>query len=128
MVQYLCKQGADKEARDEYGGRPRHLAAYEGHLPVLQYLCEQGADIDAKGTDGYGPLHFAAVKGHLFVVQCLCEQGANMDDTTLRRLRWLKHIIFRFYNILLQRAMISLYLFSLDPPPTLTIASLLPTF
>jgi ankyrin repeat protein len=38
VVQYLCEQGADKEARDYRGKTPLHLAASKGHLPVVQYL------------------------------------------------------------------------------------------
>ena len=34
VVQYLCDQGADKEARDYNGRTPLHRAASFGHLPV----------------------------------------------------------------------------------------------
>jgi len=70
VVQYVCEQGADKEARDEYGSwTPPLNAAGKGHLTVVQYLCEQGADKEARGKDGMTALHEAAQEGHLPVVQ-----------------------------------------------------------
>jgi len=42
VVQYLCEQGADKEARDRWGRTPLLWAAEKGHPPVVQYLWEQG--------------------------------------------------------------------------------------
>ena len=71
MVQYLCEQGADKEARCRYGMTPLQKAAYMGFLPVVQYLCEQGADKEARGDYGMTPLRYAAREGHLPVVQYL---------------------------------------------------------
>jgi ankyrin repeat protein len=79
VVQYLCEQGADKEARDDGGKTPLHKAARHRHLPVVQYLCEQGADKEARTDSGWTPLHFAALNGHLPVVQYLCEKGADKE-------------------------------------------------
>ena len=59
VVQYLCEQGADKEAKDRCGHTPLHLAAAKGHLPVVQYLCEQGADKEARSEGGYTPLELS---------------------------------------------------------------------
>ena len=57
--QYLCEQGADKEARDEDGWTPLRTASYNGHLPVVQYLCDQGADKKARNGIGWTPLDMA---------------------------------------------------------------------
>ncbi len=69
MVQYLCEQGADKEATDsgELDRTPLLWAAYYNHLPVVQYLCEQGADKEARGIDGNTPLALGtlSVKAYL---------------------------------------------------------------
>ncbi len=97
VVQYLCEQGADKEARmltmheddeddwadeyseNDYGWTPLHQAAENGHLSVVQYLCEQGADMEAMDLNGDTPLHWAAYNGHLSMMQYLCEQGADKE-------------------------------------------------
>ena len=42
VVQYLCEQGAEKEARDiEYCKTELHVAVFHGRLSVVLYLCEQ---------------------------------------------------------------------------------------
>ena len=85
MQEYCEKPHANKDARDEDGRIPLHLAA-RCHLSVVQYLCEQGADKEARNDGGSStPLLWAAREGHLSVVQYLCEQGAdkgarNSDD------------------------------------------------
>ena len=60
VVQYLYKQGADKEARDADDRTPLLYATDKGHLPMVQYLCEQGADKEARDNNGNTPLHKAA--------------------------------------------------------------------
>jgi len=73
VVQYMCEQGAGKEARDEDDWTPLHRAARYGHLPVMQYMCERGADKEARDQDDWTPLHWAAEDGHLPVMQYLSE-------------------------------------------------------
>ena len=48
MVQYLCEQGADKEARGYGNKTPLHEAARSGHFSAVQSLCEKGVDKDAE--------------------------------------------------------------------------------
>ena len=90
VAQYLCEQGADKEARDYADETPLHSAAEGGHLHVMQYLCEQGADKEVQG-DGGTPLHLATTYGHLSMVQYLCQQGADKEakgDSGRTALHW----------------------------------------
>ncbi len=83
VVQYLCEQGGDKEARDSYGKTPLHYASASGDysdcLLVVQYLCEHGADKEARDSTGKTPLHWAALRGQLLVVQYPCEHGADKE-------------------------------------------------
>jgi ankyrin repeat protein len=79
VVQYLCEQGVDKEARDSSGWTPLHWAADMGHLAVVQCLCEQGADQEARDSYSRTPLLQATWSGHLPVVQYLLEHGANRE-------------------------------------------------
>ena len=38
LVQYLCEQGADKEARDRYDRAPLHVAAIAGRMAMAEIL------------------------------------------------------------------------------------------
>ena len=81
MVQCLCEQGTDKEARGgdhETGVPPMLMAACSGRLPVVQYQCEQKAPTRRRDEDGETPLYVAAFYGCLPVVQYPCEQGADI--------------------------------------------------
>jgi len=74
VVQYLCEQGADKEARSRNDMTPLLFASLKGHLPVEQYLCEQGADKEARSDISYTPLLLTTSKGRLAMVQCMCQR------------------------------------------------------
>jgi len=62
-VKYLCKHGADIEARTTDDWRPLHCAVRWNNVEAAQYLIEQGADINAKSVGGNTPLHIAASNG-----------------------------------------------------------------
>ena len=70
-MQQLLAQGADTEAKDEFGHTPLLNAALGGHEAVVQQLLAQGADIDAKDESGWTPLSYAAEGGHEAVVRLL---------------------------------------------------------
>jgi len=73
-------------ARGEYNMTPLHMAAQEGHFPVVQYLCEQGAAKEAKGTAyAMTPLRSTAFNGHLPVVQYPCEHRGEASTQPKRR-------------------------------------------
>jgi hypothetical protein len=64
VVQYLCEQGANKEAENDLGRTPLLCAVQygkKGLLPVVQCLCEQGANEDARDRAGLTPLKLATI-------------------------------------------------------------------
>ena len=79
-VQYLCENGANVKAKDNWGRTALMWAAEEGHLVCVEYLCKNGADIEAKAMwKGETALMKATIKGHLDCVKCLCENGADVN-------------------------------------------------
>jgi len=47
MCQVLLRAGVSRDARTKVNRTPLHLAAQEGHLPVVQLLISSGADLHA---------------------------------------------------------------------------------
>lgn len=46
VVKYLLKEAsAQLEAKDEYQGRPLHMAALYGHDKVVEFLLNHGAEV-----------------------------------------------------------------------------------
>jgi len=70
-----------------------HVAAFEGHLPLVNLLLERGLDVNAreKGDNTY-PMHWAAAAGHLEVVRRLADAGGDVvghgDDHALEVIGW----------------------------------------
>lgn len=59
------------------GYTPLHVAALNGHAPVLGLLLSKGSDINARANSGSTPLHLAACCGHLHCVCLLMSRGAD---------------------------------------------------
>ena len=83
-VQWLLeKEHINKNViKDKYhNDEPIHIAAQNGHLPIVQYLIEkQKVDKDIKG--GYWKetsLHYACENGRLPIVEYLISKGANIN-------------------------------------------------
>jgi ankyrin repeat protein len=59
IVELVIANGADVNAKDEYGLTPLHNAAYKGHKEVVELVIAKGADVNAKGVEGWTPLDIA---------------------------------------------------------------------
>ncbi|KAF7196833.1 putative ankyrin repeat protein [Pseudocercospora fuligena] len=79
VVQRLIDAGADVEAQDDYGERPRHFAACRGLTRAIEILHAAGADLEARRCDGWTGLHLAVTCGTLEARQKFIVLGANVD-------------------------------------------------
>jgi hypothetical protein len=86
--------GADKEARDEEGQTPLHIAVWSEKPDCVEGLARAGADKEVKNADGETPLHVAARHGKLECLNALVRAGADKEarsrkgETPLRLAAW----------------------------------------
>jgi len=78
-VKSLFDQGADINAKTNYGWTALTDSSFNGHLEVVKYLIEQGADVNAKTNVGNTALTDSSREGQLEVVKYLIEQGADVN-------------------------------------------------
>ena len=57
---------------------PLHVAAYEGHVPIVEFL-SQLPGIDMESKNGRTALHYACQQGKLPVVKCLIEKCGSLN-------------------------------------------------
>ena len=69
IARLLLQNGAEVNAKSNYGRTPLHCSAYRGHVDILHLLVENGADLEEQDNDGYRPLHRAAWYGCLPFIQ-----------------------------------------------------------
>jgi ankyrin repeat protein len=77
-VKSLVEQGADPNAKDEFGWTPLYWAASTGQEEVATYLIGKGATVDAKTNDDRTPLHQAAQAGVAHLVEVLISKGVDV--------------------------------------------------
>ncbi|KAG7376382.1 hypothetical protein PHYPSEUDO_013650 [Phytophthora pseudosyringae] len=82
-VKALIEQGANVNAKDEFGGTTLALIARKGHLEMVQCLVKSSAGVNTKDKYGLTPLLLAAHYGHLKVLQYLMESGADVNIVNL---------------------------------------------
>jgi HEAT repeat protein len=75
--------GADVNARGEYGDTALNEAAEYGHIEVVRHLIESGADIHNTGGADKTPIMNAAFAGHVPIVRLLLEHGATINNDLL---------------------------------------------
>ena len=79
LLEIAIREGADVNAKNEYGSTPLHKSARHGRLEVARALIDKGADVNAKNDDGSTPLLLSAENGRLEVVRALIEAGADVN-------------------------------------------------
>ena len=60
-IRVLISEGAEVNAKDEYGMTPLLYATWKSSPEIVQLLIEKGADVNARNTDGRTPLTIAAM-------------------------------------------------------------------
>lgn len=85
-VETLLAEGADVNAKDEYGNTPLHEAATWSHDAIAKLLLKKGANVNAKAKFGATPLHKAAGHGNYRtlsdsreVLELLLANGADVN-------------------------------------------------
>lgn len=79
-VKELLRRGAHIQARARNGNFALHLAAGNGHLPLVRYFLETGElTVHAKGHDNITALILSAEKGHIETVSFLLQNGADVQ-------------------------------------------------
>jgi len=80
VIQFLISKGADPNLKTTEGTSLLHLAAMNGHAPVVEYLVKEAKlDINAQDKFGDTPLIAACGGGKVNTAQLLLQLGANKD-------------------------------------------------
>ncbi|MFQ5569241.1 MAG: ankyrin repeat domain-containing protein [Rhodothermales bacterium] len=82
-VNEALTEGADVNARGDFGDTALNLAAEYGHDHIVERLLEAGADIENLGGADKTPLMNAAFAGQVKVVELLLSQGARINRDLL---------------------------------------------
>ncbi|KAJ4117548.1 hypothetical protein NW768_010911 [Fusarium equiseti] len=76
IVDYLLKEGAAPDERDNFGRTPLCYAALEGSLEVTRRLLEvDRVNPDVLDDDGKSPFYWAVYRGHSAVAKILSDTG-----------------------------------------------------
>jgi len=77
-VEWLIRNGANTNSCN-----PLHLAAINGHVPILKLLISKGMDINAQSPLNKTALEYATEHGHKEAVEWLISNGANANAVCL---------------------------------------------
>ena len=86
-VDEALTQGADVNARGDFGDTALNLAAEAGHADIVERLLEAGADIENLGGADKTPLMNATFAGNVKIVEVLLDRGARISYDLLSSLQ-----------------------------------------
>lgn len=72
---YLEKNPRDVDARDEQGRTAVHMAAANGHMPILEMLFQFSPQPNIPNDEGNTALHFAALNNRVAAAEALLAHG-----------------------------------------------------
>ena len=108
-LQALCGRHADINMRTREGRSALHLAASNGHVPIVHFLIQIGADMNLHDNQRKTALQLTAENGHLDAVKVLLTAGADLDvrqlGATLKRITKNGHdavanlLAWHFFNL-----------------------------
>ena len=78
-VKCLVENGADVNAKDEYGDTALIIASEQGYLEIVKKLVENGADMNERNLYGRTAFISASHNGHFEIVKYLDENGADVE-------------------------------------------------
>ncbi|CAI0650812.1 unnamed protein product [Colletotrichum noveboracense] len=79
IVEILCKQGADIQAKGEDGRDPLFIALSMGHELIARQLLFYGADVTSTMEGGYTPLLIAAYREYDDLAEPICRFSTPED-------------------------------------------------
>lgn len=75
---HWLEQGADPNARNDYGRTALHYVVERGRSPQnVRLLLEAGADVNTRDPFGYTPLHDSVLGNNPEIIQLLLDAGAD---------------------------------------------------
>ena len=68
-IKQRLAEGADANAKNNFGETALHKASAEGHREIVELLVANGADVNVKDRNEWTPLHHVAWEDHREIVK-----------------------------------------------------------